>query len=177
MLDPSPLPEALNLTTFSTKNRNDPDLFLQCWRLTNCDDCLGSKHPCSWCAVSQTCVPNAHPFPIVAPIHNESICPLSWRERWEMRAKPFSCRCSTMTFMSVVVAVLSTLVGVLLIWMFWKLGAWTVRKWRKRQPGWWRVDGKNCTRRIIICGRGIKDVDQTSVSPTATEEERRPLLV
>ena len=162
---------------FSMEIGNDPDLFLQCWRLTNCDDCLGSRHPCSWCAVSQACVPNAHHFPILAPIRNENICPLGWRERWEMRAKPFSCRCSTMTFMSVVVSVLSTLAGVLLLWIFWKLGVWARRRWSTRHSGWWKREGQKWTTRTMICGRRQKDAESTSAAQANTEEERRPLLV
>lgn len=117
------------------------DLFSHCWRLVNCESCLSSKYPCSWCTTSQVCVPNDHfrnPFAILAPIKYEHICPLAWRERWEMRAKPFSCRCSTMTLMSVVVAVLSTLVGVLLIQLLVILGKFFRRKWKARQEGWWR---------------------------------------
>ena len=177
MFDATLLSRALNHTNPNADAAKDPDLFLQCWRLINCDDCLGSRHPCSWCAISQTCVPNAHTFPILAPIRNENICPLGWRERWEMRAKPFSCRCSTMTFMSVVVGVLSTLLGVLLIWVLWKLGKWSLRRWRKRQPGWWKVDGKKWVNKFMICKSRKKDPEQATSTHVARDEERRPLLV
>ena len=177
MFDATLLSRALNHTNPNADAAKDPDLFLQCWRLFNCDDCLGSQHPCSWCAISQTCVPNAHSFPILAPIRNENICPLGWRERWEMRAKPFSCRCSTMTFMSVVVGVLSTLLGVLLIWVLWKLGKWSLRRWRKRQPGWWKVDGKKWVNKFMICKSRKKGPEQATSTHVARDEERRPLLV
>jgi hypothetical protein len=177
MFDLAILARALNHTKPNTDAAKGPDLFLQCWRLINCDDCLGSRHPCSWCAISQTCAPNAHSFPILAPIRNENICPLGWRERWEMRAKPFSCRCSTMTFISVVVGVLSTLLGVLLIWVLWKLGKWGWRKWRKRQPGWWRVDGKKWANKFMICKPRKRDPEQATATHVGRDEERRPLLV
>lgn len=120
---------------------SDSDLFFACWRLQNCEDCLSSPRPCSWCSVSQACVPNTRapfPFQILAPIKYSDICPGAWRERWEMRAKPFSCRCSSMTLISVVVAVLSTLFGVLLIWLFVKFVRWVVRRWRTRDSEWWK---------------------------------------
>jgi hypothetical protein len=69
------------------------------------------------------------------------------------------------------------LVGVLLIWVLWKLGRWGVRRWRKRQPGWWRVNGKKWTRRIMVCGPRKKGAERTPATQTATDEERRPLLV
>lgn len=122
---------------------SNSDLFFACWVLsTSCDDCLRSQDACAWCAVSQVCVPNedfSFPLGILAPIKREDICPLAWRERWEMRSKPFSCRCSTMTLMSVVVAVLSTLFGVLLIWLLVLLGKELWKRWKKRQDGWWKV--------------------------------------
>lgn len=44
-----------------------------------------------------------------------------------------------MTFISVVVAVLATLVGGLLIYLGVRSGIWIGRRWRKRKEGWWRV--------------------------------------
>jgi hypothetical protein len=128
----------VNLTT------TELDLFFHCFRLPHCPACLAAKnpYPCSWCETSGTCVPNtvfSVPFGILASIKSDDICPLGWRERWEMRAKPFSCRCSSMTFLSVVVAVVTTLVGVLVIWVGVRLGIWMGRKWRARKEGWWRV--------------------------------------
>jgi hypothetical protein len=123
-------------------SNQDLDLFTHCWRLQSCNGCLTTTRPCSWCATSQTCVPNevfSWPFSILAPIKTENVCPLGWKERWEMRSKPFSCRCSSMTFVSVVVAVLSTLVGVLLLWLLALFVQLLLRKWRKREDGWWRI--------------------------------------
>ena len=133
-----------NTTALSTSQPDDPpSLLLHCWLLSTCDSCLASPYPCSWCSVSNACVPNTlfpFPFAILSPLKSESVCPLSWRERWELRAKPFSCRCSTMTLMSVVVAVFSTLVALLLIWLFVKAVRWGVRRWRGRKEGWWRIN-------------------------------------
>src|ERR1700733_2959222 len=125
----------LNATTFPG---DDPDLFFHCWTRPHCPACLSpsNPYPCSWCATSQTCVPNtvfSYPFGILSPIKSAEICPLAWRERWEMRARPFSCRCSSMTFVSVVVAVLGTFLSLLLIWLGLRFGRWAGLKWRTRK--------------------------------------------
>lgn len=156
----------------------DLDLFFHCWRLQSCDTCLCSARPCSWCAISQTCVPNEifhWPFSILAPIKTENVCPLGWRERWEMRSKPFSCRCSSMTFVSVVVAVLSTLVGVLLLWLMSLLVQFLWRKWKKREQGWWRTDHWRPRWTHPQRWRSWKDAPPDTEA-TATREEQRPLL-
>lgn len=145
----------------STSHGSDLDLFFACFRIQSCDPCLASPRPCSWCAISQVCVPNTrapYPFQILAPIRNEDICPLAWRERWEMRAKPFSCRCSSMTLISVVVAVLSTLAGVLLIWLLLKVIRLAIRCFSTRAK----------SRRKLRAER--------STSGTGTDAEQRPLL-
>ena len=172
-----------NGTTFVNIDTSDLDLLLHCWRLSTCDSCLSPKnhYPCSWCAVSSTCVPNTLTIPhtsirlgILAPLRSESICPLSWRERWELRAKRFSCRCSTMTLMSVVVAVLSTLLGVLLLWALGKLIKGGMRRWRKREEDWWRMHEWRW-KAIVKWRRG--QVNQTCSDTGTTEDaERQPLL-
>lgn len=158
----------------------DDDLLFKCWVHFNCETCLDAPYPCSWCPTSSTCVPNTlmpHPLAILSPIKSENICPLSWRERWEMRAKPFSCRCSTMTFMSVVVAVLATLTWVLLVHLLTILVRWSVRRWRRRSPDWWRVHeapwwglgkGKWRWRRRVQV--------QDDAGTQTHDEERTPLL-
>jgi len=165
----------LTANTSSTAPVLNQDLFHQCWILQNCETCLSSKHPCSWCTTSQVCVPNDNfrfPFAILAPIKYENICPLAWRERWEMRAKPFSCRCSTMTLMSVVVAILCTLAGVLLMWLLTLFGKWMYRKWGNRQPGWWRFWTWRPSLPALLIWWRTKDQGR----PSMGDEERRPLL-
>ncbi|KIW18380.1 hypothetical protein PV08_02668 [Exophiala spinifera] len=128
----------------SSGDGDDLDIFLHCWIQPHCPACLSAdnKYPCSWCATSQVCVPNTvygYPFGILAPLKTDSLCPLGWRERWELRARPFSCRCSSMTFVSVVVAVLATLLSLQLMWLLITLGRRAGRRWRTRQKGWWRL--------------------------------------
>jgi len=152
---------------------DDLDLFFHCWIKPNCEACLSpaNEYPCSWCATSQACVPNTvfeYPFGILSPIQSSEICPLAWRERWEMRARPFSCRCSTMTFISVVVAVLATLLGVLLLWLVAKLGRWTARRWRARRQGWWKVRWMRTAR------KDASTETEPNIGPTG--DERTPLL-
>jgi hypothetical protein len=128
-------------TSLSTLGE-DEGLFRKCWRHQSCDACLSTQDPCSWCDISQVCVANTrapYPFQILAPIGHADICPLAWRKRWEMRAKPFSCRCSTMTLMSVTVAVMSTLVALLLIFVSVRIGKWSTRRWKGGEEQWWKV--------------------------------------
>ncbi|OAL34227.1 hypothetical protein AYO20_06482 [Fonsecaea nubica] len=121
----------VNNNTSTIPGDNDLDLFFHCWIRPHCPACLSASnpYPCSWCATSQTCVPNTvypYPFGILSPLKTADLCPLGWRERWELRARPFSCRCSSMTFVSVVVAVLATLLGLCLIWAGVRVGSVTV---------------------------------------------------
>lgn len=152
------------------------DFFYKCWILPNCETCLNSKYACSWCATSQVCVPNDHfnyPFGLLAPIKYQNICPLAWRERWEMRAKPFSCRCSTMTLMSVVVSVLSTLAAIFLIWLCVRFEKWLLRKWKNRQAGWWRLQRWWPSK--ISLSYWLRR-HSPSTMPYNPDEETRPLL-
>lgn len=158
--------------------RQSPDYFHHCWRLQTCETCLSSPHPCSWCATSQVCVPNdylSYPFDILAPIKHEDICPLSWRERWELRAKPFSCRCSTMTLMSVVIAVVATLAGILSIYLTFLLAKWLRRKWKARQEGWWKARSRRWRPRKWLFAGWIGQGSRLKAK-VGQDEERRPLL-
>ncbi|PYH68186.1 uncharacterized protein BO88DRAFT_444459 [Aspergillus vadensis CBS 113365] len=118
-----------NTSTF-TSQTTDP-LFYLCWRRQSCNTCLKGDIPCSWCAVSSTCVPNPSLLPILSPLHSSQICPLGSKERWELRAIPFGCHVSTITFLTGVVGVLGTLAVLGLI----ALGVWVVKGVRRR-GGW-----------------------------------------
>ncbi|KAJ5332581.1 uncharacterized protein N7506_006364 [Penicillium brevicompactum] len=120
----------------------DP-LFYLCWRRQSCSSCLSGTEPCSWCAISSTCVPNTARVPIFAPIGAEGICPLGSKERWELRTQPFGCHASTLTVLSVLVAVLGTValggIGVLLVWFVRRVR----RRWKEMEyeglgPSKWR---------------------------------------
>lgn len=106
---------------------NDP-LFHVCWRRQSCSHCLAGDVGCSWCATSSTCVPNPARLPILAPIRNDRICPLGSKERWELRALPFGCNVSTLTFLSV----LGTTFGMLAMTGIGFVGYWMVRSLRRR---------------------------------------------
>ncbi|PLB43764.1 hypothetical protein P170DRAFT_480723 [Aspergillus steynii IBT 23096] len=92
---------------------SDP-LFYVCWRRQSCRWCLEGDAACSWCAVTSTCVPNSAHLPILAPLGSSQICPLGSKERWELRALPFGCNVSTITFLTAVGSVLSTLAAIAL---------------------------------------------------------------
>lgn len=179
---PSHVSTFLSTINTTTTPGDDLDLFFHCWTRPHCLACLSpsNPYPCSWCATSQTCVPNtiyAYPFGILSPLESADICPLAWRERWELRARPFSCRCSSMTFVSVVVAVLATLLGLLVILSSIKVGRWAGRKWRGREDGWWRA--QNWAPRWIW--GSVKDADtgaQPSGMPRGTrqDDETTPLI-
>jgi hypothetical protein len=157
---------------------SETDLFHSCWARQICDSCISSRDPCAWCAVSQACVPNIDHgtlLPILAPMRNEKICPLGWQERWELRTKTFGCRCSTMTFMSVVIAVLSSMVGVLLIWAAGKLGRWSVRRWKSRRKGWWKINPVKINVLYLLRWRKEPALQQQQAQDIANTE-RRPLL-
>jgi hypothetical protein len=154
------------------------DLFHRCWRLQSCNACLSSGDQCGWCAVSQSCVPNVDHgtlLPILAPIRNDDICPLGWQERWELRTRTFGCRCSNMTFISVVVAVLSTLIGVLLLWMIVRLSRWGVKRWKNRGKEWWKLDLTNFGWTRFSRWRRKGTTNQPEPEEIG-QEESRPLL-
>ncbi len=157
---------------------DDLDLFFHCWVRPHCEACLApSAYPCSWCATSQTCVPNTvfpYPFGILAPIKSADLCPLAWRERWELRARPFSCRCSSMTVVSVVVAVLTTLWVLLLIWILVSFGRWAGRRWRTRKQ---RERGVRWIPRYLRSRSNNQDHhSEQSPVPANYDDERAPLL-
>ncbi|KAJ5794050.1 hypothetical protein N7457_000649 [Penicillium paradoxum] len=88
---------------------------------------------------SSTCVPNPSRFPIFAPIGSSIICPLGSKERWEMRALPFGCDASTLTVLSVIVAMLGTLaLGGVVVGVVWLVRR--TRRWKEAE--YERIDGE-----------------------------------
>ncbi|EME43312.1 hypothetical protein DOTSEDRAFT_63563 [Dothistroma septosporum NZE10] len=83
-----------------------------CWRISDCQSCVHSKHGCGWCPMSATCVPSTN---LLNPVSNSDICPLR-SERFELRTKTLGCDCSTTTLLSVVVTVLVTLAALGLLY-------------------------------------------------------------
>ncbi|KAJ5620465.1 hypothetical protein N7510_004449 [Penicillium lagena] len=106
---------------------SDP-LFHVCWRRQSCSSCLSGDVACSWCPISSTCVPNPARLPIFSPIRSSHLCPLGSKERWELRAAPFGCNVSTLTVLSVLVAVLSSLALAGLVYLV----VWAVQRLRSR---------------------------------------------
>ncbi|KAF7906068.1 hypothetical protein EAF00_000347 [Botryotinia globosa] len=136
-----------NTSSKFDENQTSDDLLNRCWGHQDCWDCL-SVGPCSWCAVSSTCVPNTSPMKILAPIFSSNICPL-WSERWELRAKPLGCHVSTITFLTFLGSIYGTLLalGIILLIMkclgtgetnqrWWKISRQYPRRfWKKEDSG------------------------------------------
>ncbi|KAK4461256.1 hypothetical protein QBC42DRAFT_94915 [Cladorrhinum samala] len=94
---------------------DDSLILLRCWRQQSCSSCLDTSS-CNWCPFTQSCTPNTYAIPLLAPAYDENICPY-WAERWEVRTRPLGCQVSTITALSVIIAVLSTLAVAFLIWL------------------------------------------------------------
>jgi hypothetical protein len=123
----------------SSSDNDDYLHLLQCWRIQNCGHCIVSKHNCGWCPYSATCVPMPPGGHLLSPIHYDSLCPMGWEERWELRTGTFGCNCSTTTFLAALITCLSTLVSLLVLWILWKLG-WAIWYSFKAPRGGWRID-------------------------------------
>jgi hypothetical protein len=76
-----------------------------------------------------------------------------------------------MTLMSIVVAVLSTLAVLVVIQILVVLLRWGIRRWKKRQPGWWKVHE---WRPSMPRWRRRKEQDEIRIEQD--DEERQPLL-
>ena len=85
-----------------------------------------------------------------------------------------------MTFVSVIVAVLGTLLGVLMIWLGLRIGRWAGRKWKARKEGWWRWN--NLKPKWIYRYKGRKHAStetepaESAANGVANSSETTPLL-
>ncbi|KAL4894054.1 hypothetical protein BDV59DRAFT_21383 [Aspergillus ambiguus] len=160
---------------------SDP-LFYVCWRRQTCGWCLEGDVPCSWCAVSSTCVPNRASLTILSPLGSSQICPLGSKERWELRTTTLGCNVSTITFLTAVVSVVATLavigLGYLVAW------AWdrVMTLWKEDKPS-----GGSCSWISRLRRRGSRPPTMQSVpgdmetsggeiDDEIMDPERRPLL-
>jgi hypothetical protein len=60
---------------------------------------------------------------------------MPWQERWELRTSTFGCNCSTTTFLAALITSLSTIVGLLILWLLVKLIKALIILWRKDKYG------------------------------------------
>lgn len=121
---------AFNESSSVSTSNNADYLLRRCWRLQDCYSCLHTFDPCSWCAVSSTCVANEAPIGLLAPIWKPNVCPIS-DERWELRAKGLGCKVSTFTFLSLLAGILATIAIVLWLSLVVRTWVWLRRRWRK----------------------------------------------
>ncbi|KAJ5135701.1 uncharacterized protein N7515_004979 [Penicillium bovifimosum] len=154
---------------------NDP-LFHVCWRRQSCSYCLTGDVPCSWCAISSTCVPNPSRVPILAPIGSSGICPLGSKEEWELRAISFGCHASTLTVISVSVAVLATLaLGGMVVGLVWLVRR-IQRRWKEDDYEQIEVEEQEEPRGHFWGFRLASFVSLFPFQLEGTEAETRPLL-
>lgn len=122
-------------SSFTVSTSNNADYLLRrCWRIQDCYSCLHTSDPCSWCAVSSTCVSNEAPIGLLAPIWKRDICPIS-DERWELRAKGLGCKVSTLTFLSVLAGILATIAIVLCVSLAVRTWTWIRMRWKNDRLG------------------------------------------
>lgn len=139
---------------------------------------------------TQSCIPNTYPIPLLAPAHNENICP-HWTERWEIRTRPFGCHVSTITSLTAIVSMLSTFTLVILV----LLAVWSVKRlmrltesspdWvgRPSEMIWYRLNEGVCKFGGLFSWRTKRNGDNENYVrgdelPVVAEDigERRPLL-
>ncbi|KAH9882633.1 hypothetical protein J1614_000869 [Plenodomus biglobosus] len=92
----------------------------KCWGYTDCGDCHRSEGNCGWCAISGTCLPlprdpMSRAFPLLSPIRHKTICALS-SERFELRTSGLGCQVSTITFLTSLVTIVCTILGVAVLY-------------------------------------------------------------
>jgi len=104
---------------------SDDDRLVGCWRIQDCNNCLKSDYRCGWCPYSSTCIPANS---LLDPVTRPGVCP-HWAERWELRTRPLGCYCSTITFLTSLVTILCTIVGLFLLYGVWRLLSQIVRTW------------------------------------------------
>ena len=130
---------------------NGSSLLAKCWQHQSCDSCLHDQNLCSWCAASSTCVANPTRWQLIAPIFHPKICPLK-EERWELRAKGLGCGVSTVTLMSVIIAIIGVILAALAIWVLLLLFRWIRRSQRRLRIGlrpWFTTYPKTWSRNLL----------------------------
>ncbi|KAK4647624.1 uncharacterized protein QC761_103075 [Podospora bellae-mahoneyi] len=150
------------------------DHLRRCWRQQSCSPCL-SENACSWCPFTQSCTPNTHPLPLLAPISQPDICP-HWSERWEVRTQPLGCNMSAITALSILLSILSTILLGLLAWTttvaYRRLRRaewdWTRASIPFNQPQFW-------TKWHSTSGRS-RWASSVAPSSSSSPEEQQPLL-
>ena len=164
-----------NISSPVTILNNADFLLRRCWRIQDCHSCLDTSDPCSWCAVSSTCISNEAPIGLLAPISKSNVCPIS-DERWELRAKGLGCKVSTLTFLSVMISVVTTVAVALWIWAIVTILARARWRWRKDRLGFQSITtaAKRTWKRVANWRKNEK---LKNASNSQDERERTRLLV
>ncbi|KAF1962553.1 hypothetical protein CC80DRAFT_512696 [Byssothecium circinans] len=111
-----------------------------CWGYSDCGDCHRSDGFCGWCALSQTCLPLptdplSRSFPLLSPIRYKFIC-ATGPERFELRTGGLGCQVSTITFLTSIITIFCTLVGVLVLYGLIKAIRGIIFASKARNGGW-----------------------------------------
>jgi hypothetical protein len=125
-------------------------------------------------------VPNPSRVPILAPVGSAYICPLGSKERWELRAQPFGCNASTLTVLSILVAVLGTLtlggMGAILVWFVRRIQhRWKEAEYEGLHPSKWRDLGFLASFVTVFASWG-RSQRRSEADDDAESAETRPLL-
>lgn len=114
------------------------------------------------------------------PVGSAYICPLGSKERWELRAQPLGCNASTLTVLSVFVAVLGTLtlggMGAILVWFVGRIRhRWKEAEYEGLDPSKWRDLGVLASF-VSVFPRWGRSQRRSEVDDDAESAETRPLL-
>lgn len=127
-------------------------------------------------------MPNPARLPILTPIGSANICPLSSKERWELRALPFGCKASTLTVLSVIVSILGTLAAIVMGFGMVYLARSVRRRWKETDRQGWAWTGLEnkllfSLARVLGKGRQRHDEQGGILGEEARDnDETRPLL-
>lgn len=148
----------LLLQRYLDSPKDDWDRLYKCWGYLDCGDCHRSDGFCGWCPMvcfipflpqhcsdcltsqSSTCLPLpddglSRAFPLLSPIRYKGICAFG-SERFELRTAGLGCQVSTITFLTSVVTILGTLLGVLILRLLFKCAKWIIVGPHPRRVGY-----------------------------------------
>lgn len=102
---------------------------------------------------SQTCLPLpiGNTFlslfhPLVHPVPSAAMCP-TYDDRWDLRTHALGCHVNTLTVFASFITVLCTLVGLVMLWGFVRVGAWMGTTFDTTSHGWQIETGDDGARR------------------------------
>ncbi|CAI6306138.1 unnamed protein product [Periconia digitata] len=137
---PSSLSLHLLQERWESSPKDDRHRLELCWGYNDCGDCHRSDGFCGWCPLSQTCLPLptdaiSRAFPLLAPLRYKFIC-ATGPERFELRTSGLGCQVSTITFLTSIVTIFCTLLGLVILYWIFELISYLNFAMRARRGGW-----------------------------------------